>query len=769
MRVRASRGRRASGGQRVVAALAVRRADRVDRGEVDDVEAHRGDRGQPLRRPCAACRSATAGLVVAGRALGAREDLVPGAGQRERAVHAAAGRSGDVVTWSRSGCAASTASTSGDVRGREPGRAGRVASRSAVTASLERVARRPAAAPGGAAAPLEHERRPRRASARRRCSAGTLIVASCSQVPYGSDHALDAEAPPPSAVGDEARLEQVQPGTDVDHAGARGVRAVGRDSTAVAPTASCPSRNTVARIGTTSPTTALRGPATLLDDRADLDDGDPADAAGRTAGWGRSGGSPRVRTYRERARPRVPWTRTRPSRRPRARPLTRRPTTSAATLGRRESHPPIHRPHLLPAALADLDELARNLRWSWHAPTRDLFARIDPARWAAVDGDPVALLGALAPASGSPRSPPTTTSSAGCARPRDDLRPLPQPSRAGTRAGRGAGRRCRRRSPTSRPSSASRRCCRSTPAAWASSPATTSRAPPTSACRSSASACCTAPGTSGSRSPATAGRSETYPRARPGRPAAHPAARGGRHGRRASPLDLPGGRTLHAHVWAAAVGPRAAAAARLRRARRTTRPRARSPTASTAAAASTGCSRSCCSASAACAALRAWSRLTGAPAPEVFHTNEGHAGFLGVERIRELVTARGLGFDEALEAVRAGDGVHHAHPGAGRHRPVRASTSSRSTSAATAPLEGVPVDRVLALGAEDYPGGDPTVFNMAVMGLRLGGRANGVSLLHGEVSRGMFDALWPGFDRSRGADHLDHQRRARARPGSTGG
>src|SRR5690606_33466299 len=54
--------------------------------------------------------------------------------------------------------------------------------------------------------------------------------------------------------------------------------------------------------------------------------------------------------------------------------------------------------------------------------------------------------------------------------------------------------------------------------------------------------------------------------------------------------------------------------------------------------------------------------------------------------------------------------------------------------------------RVLELGAETYPGGDPNVFNMAVMGLRLGQRSNGVSRLHGEVSRGMFAGLWPGFD-----------------------
>src|SRR5204863_8714748 len=58
----------------------------------------------------------------------------------------------------------------------------------------------------------------------------------------------------------------------------------------------------------------------------------------------------------------------------------------------------------------------------------------------------------------------------------------------------------------------------------------------------------------------------------------------------------------------------------------------------------------------------------------------------------------------------------------------------------------VPVERVLELGAETFAGGDPSVFNMAVMGLRLAQRANGVSVLHGAVSRGMFGGLWPGFD-----------------------
>ena len=52
-------------------------------------------------------------------------------------------------------------------------------------------------------------------------------------------------------------------------------------------------------------------------------------------------------------------------------------------------------------------------------------------------------------------------------------------------------------------------------------------------------------------------------------------------------------------------------------------------------------------------AVRAYCAITGHPEPEVFHTNEGHAGFLGIERIREYVRL-GLDFDAALELCRAG-------------------------------------------------------------------------------------------------------------------
>ena len=146
-------------------------------------------------------------------------------------------------------------------------------------------------------------------------------------------------------------------------------------------------------------------------------------------------------------------------------------------------------------------------------------------------------------------------------------------------------------------------------------------------------------------------------------------------------------------------------------------------------------------------AIRAYNRISGTPAPEVFHTNEGHAGFLGIERIRELMQDSGLDFDAALEAVRAGTlFTTHTPVPAGIDRFPRDLISQHFGGDVATP--GVPVDRILELGAETYDGGDPALFNMAVMGLRLAKRANGVSQLHGHVSRQMFAGLWPWFDQS---------------------
>jgi starch phosphorylase len=142
-------------------------------------------------------------------------------------------------------------------------------------------------------------------------------------------------------------------------------------------------------------------------------------------------------------------------------------------------------------------------------------------------------------------------------------------------------------------------------------------------------------------------------------------------------------------------------------------------------------------------AIKLHTELTGSPAPTVFHTNEGHAGFLGLERISDLI-GTGLSFDAALQVARAGTVFT-------THTPVPAGIDRFDIPLITryfssGLLPGVHVDDVVDLGVEDYAGGNPAFFNMAVMGLRLGQRANGVSQLHGDVSRGMFGALWPGFD-----------------------
>jgi glycogen phosphorylase len=126
---------------------------------------------------------------------------------------------------------------------------------------------------------------------------------------------------------------------------------------------------------------------------------------------------------------------------------------------------------------------------------------------------------------------------------------------------------------------------------------------------------------------------------------------------------------------------------------------------------------------------------------QIFHTNEGHAGFLGLERVRQLIVDEGLSFAEAIEAVRAGTIFT-------THTPVPAGIDRFSRELMDRYFRGwadecsVSMDQLMALG--HFPGEAPDApFNMAVMGLRLAAMSNGVSRLHGQVSREMFSALWP--------------------------
>ncbi|HRW39124.1 MAG TPA: alpha-glucan family phosphorylase [Aquihabitans sp.] len=133
---------------------------------------------------------------------------------------------------------------------------------------------------------------------------------------------------------------------------------------------------------------------------------------------------------------------------------------------------------------------------------------------------------------------------------------------------------------------------------------------------------------------------------------------------------------------------------------------------------------------------------------QVFHTNEGHAGFLGLERMRRAIVDHGLSFDEAVEATRAASiFTTHTPVPAGIDRFPRP-LIERYFGGWAAEC-GTTVDDLMALGfreseAADEP--DEQRFNMAVMGLRLAGRSNAVSKLHGAVSREMFRELWPDLE-----------------------
>ncbi|MGI9577587.1 MAG: alpha-glucan family phosphorylase, partial [Microthrixaceae bacterium] len=128
--------------------------------------------------------------------------------------------------------------------------------------------------------------------------------------------------------------------------------------------------------------------------------------------------------------------------------------------------------------------------------------------------------------------------------------------------------------------------------------------------------------------------------------------------------------------------------------------------------------------------------------PLVFHSNEGHAGFLGLELIRSLVTDDGLTLAEAFEAVRSGSVfTTHTPVPAGIDRFPRPLIEKYFSG--WAEECGVTIDDLMRLGRSQGPQAEDR-FNMAVMGMRLARQRNGVSDLHGQVSRSMFSELWPG-------------------------
>ena len=128
--------------------------------------------------------------------------------------------------------------------------------------------------------------------------------------------------------------------------------------------------------------------------------------------------------------------------------------------------------------------------------------------------------------------------------------------------------------------------------------------------------------------------------------------------------------------------------------------------------------------------------------PEVCHLNEGHAAFAVLERARGFMQATGQPFEAALAATRAGNlFTTHTAVAAGFDRFAPELIAQYLGDYASRKL-GIPLQALLALGRQHgEDAAEP--FNMAYLAIRGSGAVNGVSRLHGQVSRGLFSPLFP--------------------------
>lgn len=125
--------------------------------------------------------------------------------------------------------------------------------------------------------------------------------------------------------------------------------------------------------------------------------------------------------------------------------------------------------------------------------------------------------------------------------------------------------------------------------------------------------------------------------------------------------------------------------------------------------------------------------------PACFHINEGHAAFLVLERVSRLVKEQGLTFDEAREFVRASTVFTTHTPVPAGHDRFGEDVMRRYFSDVSGWV-GVPWERFWALGSSEEDRGS---FNMTYLAMSFAGFVNGVSRLHGDVSKSLLKPFWP--------------------------
>ena len=128
---------------------------------------------------------------------------------------------------------------------------------------------------------------------------------------------------------------------------------------------------------------------------------------------------------------------------------------------------------------------------------------------------------------------------------------------------------------------------------------------------------------------------------------------------------------------------------------------------------------------------------------DVYHCNEGHAAFIGIERIRDLVNHRKLSFSEALEVVRSSS-LFTTHTPVPAGHDAFPESMIRQYMSHYPDVLGITWEQYINLGKTN-PNDPNEKFSMSVLACNLSQEVNGVSWLHGEVSKDILGGMWPGY------------------------
>ena len=128
---------------------------------------------------------------------------------------------------------------------------------------------------------------------------------------------------------------------------------------------------------------------------------------------------------------------------------------------------------------------------------------------------------------------------------------------------------------------------------------------------------------------------------------------------------------------------------------------------------------------------------------QVYHCNEGHAAFIGIERIRNLISKKSLSFSEAMEVVRASS-LFTTHTPVPAGHDAFPESMMRQYMSHYPDVLGITWEQFINLGKTN-PNDMNERFSMSVLACNLSQEVNGVSWLHGEVSKEILGNMWPGY------------------------